>query len=109
MPQFLKKRCPNGLVFVFLDADRPRPEICADLPLDVEICIRPTDDIGDLTFWPVADLDLAIHGGAVANDCLRAALRAIVRVRPRFLAGGVPAEGLLFSWRPGCGWEFAHV
>jgi len=100
---------PSGTVMVFLDTDRPRPKIYADQPLTVEVCIRPADDIGGLDFWPLADLDLTIHGGAALNDRLRAALVAITKARPRFLMGGVPAERLLFAWHPQRGWEYAHV
>lgn len=100
---------PSGPVFVFLDADRPRPKIYSDMPLTVEICIRPADEIGGLEFWPLADLDLTIHGGAALNDRLRTVLKAITRARPNFLIGGVPSERLLFAWHPQRGWEFAHV
>ena len=100
---------PVGTVFVFLDADRPRPKIYADLPLTVEVCIRPSDDIERLAFWPLADLNLTIHGGKALNARLRSALKAITAVRPRFLMGGVPAERLLFAWYPHRGWEYAHV
>lgn len=100
---------PTGQVFVFVDADSPRPKIYADLPLSIEICIRPADDIGGLEFWPLADLDLTIHGGTAMSDRLRAALKAITKARPRFLMGGVPAERLLFVWRQQGGWEFANV
>lgn len=100
---------PSGLVFVFLDADQPRPKIYVDMPLAVEICIRPTDNISSLDFWPLTDLDLTIHGGTVKNDRLRAVLKAITKVRPRSLVGGVPAERLLFAWNPQRGWEFFHV
>lgn len=100
---------PSGTVTIFLDADRPRPKIYADLPLAIEVCIRPADDIGGLDFWPLADLDLTIHGGAALNDRLRAALVAITKASPRFLMGGVPAERLLFAWHPQRGWEYAHV
>lgn len=100
---------PSGTVMVFLDADRPRPKIYADLPLTVEVCIRPTDDIGGLDFWPLADLDLTIHGGSALNDRLRTALGAITKARPRFLMGAVPAQRLLFAWCPARGWEYAHV
>lgn len=99
---------PNGPVFVFVDADRPRPKIYEDMPLTVEICIRPSDNIDGLEFWPLADLDLAIHGGSVLNDRLRAVLKAITKARPRFLMGAVPAERLLFSWHPQRGWDFNH-
>lgn len=100
---------PSGTVTIFLDADRPRPKIYVDLPLAIEVCIRPADDIAGLDFWPLADLDLTIHGGAALNDRLRAALVAITKARPRFLMGGVPAERLLFAWHPQRGWEYAHV
>ena len=100
---------PSGSVFVFLDADRPRPKIFTDLPLAIEICIRPADNIDGLDFWPLADLDLTIHGGTALNDRLRAVLKAITAARPRFLMGGVPAERLLFAWHPQRGWEFEHV
>jgi hypothetical protein len=100
---------PSGPVFIFLDADRPRPKIYCDVPLTVEICIRPEDDISSLEFWPLADLDLSIHGGAALNDRLRDALKAIAKARPRFLMGGVPADRLLFAWHPVRGWEYANV
>lgn len=100
---------PSGPVFVFINSDRPRPKIYADMPLTVEICIRPGDSIEGLEFWPLADLELAIHGGAALNDRLRAALKAITQVRPRFVMGGVPAERLLFAWHPVRGWEYANV
>lgn len=100
---------PDGRVFVFLDADRPRPKIYSDLTLTVEICIRPDDEIAGLEFWPLADLDLTIYGGTALNDRLRELLKAITKARPRFLMGGVPAEKLLFAWHPQRGWEYAHV
>ena len=100
---------PSGSVHVFLDADRPRPKIYSDLPLSVEVCIRPSDDIDSLEFWPLADLDLTIHGGAAMNDRLRNVLKAITKASPRFLMGGVPAERLLFAWHPQRGWEHDHV
>lgn len=100
---------PSGPVFVFIDADRPRPKIYSDMPLTVEICIRSADDIIGLEFWPLADLDLTIHGGVALNDRLRAVLKAITNARPRFLMGSVPAECLLFAWHPQRGWEYAHV
>jgi hypothetical protein len=99
----------SGPVFVFLDIDRPRPKIFSDMPLTAEICIRPAEDIDSLDFWPLADLDLTIHGGTALNDRLRDLLKAITKARPRFLMGGVPAEKLLFSWHPQRGWEYAHV
>ncbi len=100
---------PSGPVFVFIDADRPRPKIYSDMPLTVEICIRPADDTGGLDFWPIADLDLTIHGGAALNDRLRDVLKVITKARPRFLMGCVPAEHLLFAWHPQRGWEYANV
>lgn len=100
---------PSGTVFVFLDADRPRPKIYSDLPLVVEICIRPDDEIAGLELWPLADLDLMIHGGSALNDRLRDLLKAITKASPSFLMGGVPAERLLFAWHPQRGWEYAHV
>jgi hypothetical protein len=100
---------PAEAVFVFVDADRPRPTIYSDVPLTLEICIRPTDNIDDLDFWPLVDLDLTIHGGTALNDRLRSTLKAIVKARPRSLLGAVPAEKLLFAWQPKRGWEFEHV
>lgn len=100
---------PGGTVLVFLDADRPRPKIHCDMPLTVEICIRSTDDISSLDFWPLADLELTIHGGVALNGRLREVLKVITQARPRFLMGGVPAERLLFAWHPERGWEYAHV
>lgn len=100
---------PSGPVFVFVDADRPRPKIYIDMPLTIEICIRPSDSVDGLEFWPLADLDLSIHGGTALNDRLRAVLKAITKARPRFLIGGVPAERLLFAWQSHRGWEFDHV
>ena len=100
---------PSGPVFVFMDTDRHRPKIYADMPLTVEVCIRPSDSIDALEFWPLADLDLTIHGGTELNDRLRDLLKAITKARPRFLMGGVPAERLLFVWRQQGGWEFDRV
>jgi hypothetical protein len=100
---------PSGPVFVFIDTDRPRPKIYSDVPLTLEICIRPADDIAGLEFWPLADLDLTIHGGGKLDDRLRDALKAITKVRPRFLMGGIPAEHLLFAWHPQRGWEYSNV
>lgn len=100
---------PGGSVCLFLDADRPRQKIYSDVPLAVEISIRPADDIAGLDFWPLADLDLTIHGGSALNDRLRALLKEVIKVRPRFLMGGVPAERLLFAWHPQRGWEYVHV
>lgn len=100
---------PSGPVFVFLDADRPRPKIYSDIPLRVEISARAADPIEALTFWPICDLDVHVHGGQALNDRLRATLRAIAKARPRTIMGCVPAERLLFLWRPQCGWEFDRV
>lgn len=99
---------PSGPVFVFVDADRPRPKIYSDMPLTVEICIRPADNIEELDFWPVADLDLTVHADEM-SDRLRAVLKSIIKARPRFLMGGIPADGLLFAWHPQRKWEFDHV
>lgn len=100
---------PNFPVIVFIDADRPRPKVLSDLPLMLEVCIKPTDQPEDLDFWPVVDLDIAVHGGRQTNDRLRAILKRIVQCRPRFLMGAVPAERLMFAWHPQRGWEFQHV
>lgn len=100
---------PTAPVWLFVDADRPRPEIWSDMPLDLEICIKPTDQLQDLDFWPLVDLDIAVHGGSQTNDRLRAILKRLTHFKPRFLMGGVPAERLLFAWHPARGWEFANV
>lgn len=100
---------PAGQVFVFLDADWPRPKIYSDTPLTVEICIRPGDPIDGLDLRPLVGLDVAIHGGGEVNDRLRALLKAVVQARPQFLMGCVPADRFIFAYHPVRGWEYAHV
>lgn len=100
---------PAGSVFIGLDTDLPRPRADDDLRLSVNISIKSSDAIEDLDFWPLADLDIDFHGGDSMNDRVRAALKAIINAKPRFLMGSVPAEGLLFAWEPSRGWEFDHV
>lgn len=100
---------PTSPVVVFIDADRPRPRIWSDMPIELEICIRPTDQPQGLDFWPLVDLDVHIHGGVQTHDRLRSILKRIVQFKPRFLMGAIPAERLLFAWHPVRGWEFEHV
>lgn len=99
---------PTVPVFVFVDADRRRPKIYSDLPLDIEICIKPTDRLEEIDLWPLRDLDVLVHGIAL-DDRLRAVLKLIVKQVPRVILGAVPVENLAFCWRPGCAWEFDHV
>lgn len=96
-------------VLVCLDADRPLPALYSDQPPLLDLIIKPRDAIEQLDFWPVADLDVHVHGGIALNDRLRGLLRALVRARPRFLMGGVPRAGLLFSWGPARGWEWEGI
>lgn len=100
---------PSSPVVICLDADYPRTRIYCDMPLWINICIRPSDSIDSLDLWPLADLDIHVHGGNASNERLRALLKAIVGIRPRFIMGGVPAEGLIFAWHPQRGWEFDHA
>ena len=100
---------PSDSVVIYLDADYPRPRIYSDMPLSIEICIKPSDLIETLDFWPLADLDIHVHGGSASNERLHALLKAIVKIRPRFIMGGVPVEGLIFAWHPQRGWEFDHA
>ena len=100
---------PSGPVVLYLDADYPRPHIYSDMPLSIEICIKPSDSIDSLALWPLADLDIHVHGGNACNARLRALLKALVGIRPRFIMGGVPAERLIFAWHPQRGWEFGHA
>jgi hypothetical protein len=96
-------------VLIHLDADRPLPMLCSDLPTLVDIIVRPRDAIEHLDFWPVVDLDVHVHGGVTLNDRLRALLRALVKACPRFLMGAVPRAGLLFAWSPARGWEWEGI
>lgn len=100
---------PSGPVFVFLDTDRPRPALYADMPLTVEICIRPADQIESLELWPLVGLNVAVHGGSTVTDRLRQLLRAIVAAGPEFVAGACPAEHCLFAWSKQSGWQFDRV
>jgi len=100
---------PSGPVFLFLDEDRPRPAIYADMPVTCEVCIKPGDRIEDLDLRPLIDLDLTIHGGSVVSDRLRELLRAVVQARPRFVMGAVPEARFLFAWSPDTGWQYDQV
>jgi hypothetical protein len=98
---------PSHPVWVFLDQNRPRPAIWADLPLAFEISIRPADEIARLDFRGLIGLSVAVWAEAL-TDRLRALLVAIVRCRPDFLSG-VADENLLFAWHPERGWEFDRI
>jgi hypothetical protein len=100
---------PANPVFVFIDSSRCRTILCSDMPIEVEIIIRPSDDVADLDFWPVRDLFVNLHGLAEMNNRVRAVLRELVRSGARHIMGCVPAERLIFAWRPALGWEFDHV
>lgn len=95
---------PAAGVFVFVDADRPRPRIYSDVPLDLEVCVRPDDRLDSSALWPLADLDIYLHAAA-ATERFRAVARAIVTVRPRFVIGAIPDERRLFTWSPSAGWS----
>jgi hypothetical protein len=97
---------PSDPVWVFIDADRPRPTIYCDMPLEIEVCIRPDASIASLELWPLAGLDVVVHGGNAVTDRLRELLRAIVAIHPSFLMGACPAAGFLFSWSPALNWQF---
>jgi hypothetical protein len=99
---------PSVPVFVFVDANRRRSKIYSDAALDVEICIKPTDRLEEIDLWPLRDLDVLVHGIAL-DDRLRAVLKLIVKQAPQVILGAVPAENLVFCWRPGRAWEFDHV
>jgi hypothetical protein len=99
---------PEWPVHLFLDADRPRPTIYSDMPLEIEVCIKPADRIADLDLWPLAGLSVAVHAGAI-TDRLRELLRAIVAARPAFIGGACPAEHCLFAWSERTGWQFDRV
>ena len=100
---------PELPAFVFLDSDRPLPKIYADQPLLIEISVRPRDAIENLDFWPIADLDVHVHGGLAINNRLRALLRALQGAKPRFLMVGVPREGFIASWSAARGWESTYA
>ena len=99
---------PTGTVFVFVDADRPRPKIYSDLPVEVEICIRPTDAIDELDLHCLAGLNVAVSAPSL-SDRLRSLLKVIQRARPAFISGGVSSENMVFAWSRQRGWEFFHV
>lgn len=100
---------PDRSVYVFMDANRPRPREGDDLRLTVEISIRKEDVIEQLDFWPLRNLDVAFCGCREMNDRVRAVLKAIVGAKPRFLAGAVADEQRLFCWSPERGWESDRV
>ncbi len=99
---------PSRPVFVFLDADRPRPKIYCDMPLDIEICVRPGEPIAELDFRSLVGLSIAVSAPA-NNGRLRELLLAIRRIQPEFIGGGIPSENMIFAWHPLHGWEYAHV
>jgi hypothetical protein len=99
---------PADPVLVFVDADRPKPMIYSDMPLDFEICIRPHDNVFGMDFRGLVGLSVAVVAKEM-NDRLRAVLSAIKRANPAFIGGGVPSENLMFAWYPSRGWEFDHV
>ena len=99
---------PSLPVFVYLDADRPRPTIFCDMPIEIEICIRPSDVIADLDFRSVTDLVVAVVADSM-SDRLRSLLKAIRRVNPSSIGGGIPAQNVIFAWTPLHGWETARV
>lgn len=99
---------PSRPVFVYLNADRPRPKIFCDMPIDIEICIRPGEAIDSLDFLSLTGLSIAVS--APANDNrLRALLKALQRIQPELIGGGVPSQNLIFAWHPLRGWEHHHV
>jgi hypothetical protein len=99
---------PEHPVWVFVDEHRPRPPIWGDLPLEFELCVLSCDDAGGLDFRGLIGLSVAVTAKRTDNR-LRALLRAIQRVRPSDIGGGVPSEGLIFSWNPRLRWQFDEV
>lgn len=99
---------PSNAVFVFVDSHRQRQVIYCDMPLEVEIIVRPSDAIDDLDFWPVCDLFVNLHGLVEMSDRVRAVLKALIKCSPRLIMGCVPTENLIFAWHPVRGWEFEH-
>jgi len=99
---------PSGSVFVFVDSDRHRPKLYSDLPVAVEIIIRPDDCIDDLDFWPVRGLFVQLHGLAEMNDRVRIVLKALIKCGASHIMGCVPTENMIFAWHPVRGWEFDH-
>lgn len=94
---------------MFIDSFRHRPVIYCDMPLEVEIIIRPNDSIDALDFWPVRDLFINLHGLAEMNDRVRVVLKALIKCGARHIMGCVPTENLIFAWDPVRGWEFDYV
>lgn len=99
---------PTLPVFVYLDADRPRPTIYRDLPVEIEICIRPSDAIEELDFRSLVDLVVAVVADSM-SDRLLSLLKAIRRANPASIGGGIPSQSVIFAWTPAHGWETAHV
>lgn len=99
---------PEYPVFVLADRDKPRPPVFVDMPIAFEICIRPSDRVEDLDLRGLIGLSIAVAVDSM-NERARNILRAIVKAQPALVAGGALSENLIFCWRPGVGWEHAHV
>ena len=95
---------PDAGVFVFVNANRPRPRIYSDVPLDLEVCVRSDDRIDRAALWPLADLDIHLHAPAT-TERFRDVARAVIAARPRFVIGAIPDEGRIFKWSPSAGWS----
>ena len=99
---------PDYPVWVYLDENRPRPEIYADLPLTFEISVRPGEEISRLDWRGLTGLSVAVSAPSL-TDRLRALLKAIAAVRPAFIGGGAADANLIFAWHPERAWEFCRV
>lgn len=99
---------PQSPVYIFLDADRPRPKIYRDLPLDIEICIRPNELIEAFDYGLLSGLTVAVVAHEL-NDRLRLLLICIKQAQPLSIGGVVLSENLIYSWAPSMGWDYAHV
>ena len=101
---------PSSPVFIRLDDDHRTclPTIYSDIPLSFEINVAADEEIEDQDFRPLIGLSVAVLAPTL-NDRLRHLLKAIQRIKPEFIAGGVPSENLIFAWHPSRGWEFANV
>ena len=98
---------PEWPVTVYLDQDRPRWPIYSDMPILCDVCILPRDDLGALDFRPLRGLVVEVVSMSI-SDRLKKLLKALRRVEPKGILGGVPSEKLLFSWTPDFGWEVDH-
>jgi hypothetical protein len=93
---------------VWLDQNRPRWPIYGDVPMICDVCVLPSEDIAALDLRPLTGLVVEVIAQA-SSERLKALLKAIRRVSPKGILGGVPAENLLFAWSENHGWEAQHV